>query len=438
MLPETNENGWSVETLQLLSDPQLPIYQTTAFNTIDTAQQKRLAAFEEFAFRYARVANPNAAELEKRICALDEAAGAVAVCSGMAAVTYALLNAAEGGRILTTYALYGGTIDTFLKVYPHHGIAVDFVAEINDLTALEQAIRPDTKAVFLESVSNPNAHVADIEGIARVAHAHGVPVIVDNTLPTPYLEQPLRFGADVVVYSATKALCGHGAIIGGIVAESGKFDWSSPKFSQFSQTYHTLQDKDGRPRSVLEVFPQTPFTARVRSFFVPFYGATLSPLLADLALLGIGTLAERVQKQVSNAEKIVAFLQAHPRVAWVNHPAATGSPERALAQKYLPRGAGAVFAFGIDGDDAAIDRFLDALRLFSFHANIGDARSLATNPPHSTHHELETAQLRLAHIPRETIRLSIGLEDPGDLIADLSQALSRAFAPEKAACAGTL
>lgn len=440
-MAETNPQDWKIATLQLLEngsgdggsqEQALPIYQTTAFNTTDTAQQKRLAAFEEFAFRYSRVANPNADAFEKRVCALDGAAAGVSVCSGMAAVTYALLNAAEGGRILTTYSLYGGTIDSFLKVYPRHGIAVDLIENINDPDSLEAAIRPDTKAVFIESVSNPNAVVADIENIARVAHAHGVPLIVDNTIPTPYLEQPIRFGADVVVYSATKALSGHGTLIGGLILESGKFDWSAPKFNQFRQTFHTLADTQGRARSVLDVFPEAPFSARIRNLYVPFYGATLSPMHAYLALLGVETLAERLQKQTENAEKVVKLLERHPHVAWVSHPSASSSPYRALAEKYLPRGAGGILTFGVKGNDEEIDRFIDALQIFSFHANIGDARSLVTNPPHSTHRELEADAQRRAHLPRETIRLSIGLEDADDLAGDLAQALEKAFAPERA------
>lgn len=405
----------------------MPIYQTAAFDTVDTAQQKRLANFEETAFRYTRVANPNAALLENRMCELDGAAGAVAVASGMSAVTYALLSAAEGGRVLTTWSLYGGTVDSFKKVYPKHGVGVDLIRDINDLHALDAAIRPDTKAVFAESVSNPNAAVSDLEGIARVAHAHGVPLIVDNTLPTPYLEQPIRHGADVVVYSVTKALNGHGNLIGGLVLENGTFDWTAPKFSQFRETYHTLADAEGRARSVLDVFPATPFTARIRTLFLPFYGAALSSLHAYLALLGLETLSERLEKQTRSAEKIVAFLQEHPHVAWVSHPAARKSPYRSLASYYLPRGTGGVFTFGVDGTAEQIDRFIDSLRLFSFHANIGDARSLITNPPHSTHRELEADEQALADIRPETIRLSIGLEDPDDLIADLSQALEQAF-----------
>lgn len=411
----------------------VPIFQTAAFNAVDTARQKRVFAFEETAFGYARSANPNAAVLEKRVCALDGAVSAVATCSGMSAVTYALLNAAEGGRILTTYSLYGGTVDSFKKVYPRHGVGVDLVENINDLEALERAVRPDTKAVFVESVSNPNAEVADLEGIAGVAHAHGIPLIVDNTIPTPYLEQPIRFGADVVVYSVTKALNGHGNAIGGLVLESGRFDWSAPKFPQFHEKLYTLRDRQGRERSVLEVFPQAPFVSRIRTLLLPFYGATLGAFEASLVLIGLETLSARLEKQTRNAERVIGFLENHPRVSWVKHPAAKDSPFHALAKKYLPRGAGGIFTFGVAGTEEQRDRFIDSLRLFSFHANIGDVRSLVTNSPRSTHRELSLNEQALAHLPPESIRLSIGLEDPCDLIADLSQALNRAFEERTAA-----
>jgi len=406
----------------------VPIYQTTSFELGDVARARRLTTFEEFGFLYSRVGNPTTAVLEQRIAALDGAAAAVAVSSGMAAVTYALLNTVEGGgRILTTPQLYGGTIDSFKKIYPRFGVEIDAVANVDDPQSFESAIRPDTKGIFVESISNPNAAIADIEAIAKVAHAHQIPLIVDNTFATPYLLNPIRFGADVVVYSATKGLSGHGNIIGGIIVESGKFDWGNGKFPQFTEPSFTLRDSAGKERSILEAFPKFPFTARIRFVHVAYLGASLSPFEAYLALLGIETLSERVSKQVESTEKIVRYLEQHEKVSWVKYPSAKGSPYKELAAKYLPKGAGSVFTFGFKGTIEQSERFIDATKLFSYQANVGDARSLIINSPKTTHGELTESEQRLADIPPETIRLSIGLEEPSDLIADLDQAFVKAF-----------
>jgi O-acetylhomoserine (thiol)-lyase len=406
----------------------VPIYQTTSFELGDVARARRLTTFEEFGFLYSRVGNPTTAVLEQRIAALDGAAAAVAVSSGMAAVTYALLNTVEGGgRILTTPQLYGGTIDSFKKIYPRFGVEIDAVANVDDPQSFESAIRPDTKGIFVESISNPNAAIADIEAIAKVAHAHQIPLIVDNTFATPYLLNPIRVGADVVVYSATKGLSGHGNIIGGIIVESGKFDWGNGKFPQFTEPSFTLRDSAGKERSILEAFPKFPFTARIRFVHVAYLGASLSPFEAYLALLGIETLSERVSKQVESTEKIVRYLEQHEKVSWVKYPSAKGSPYKELAAKYLPKGAGSVFTFGFKGTIEQSERFIDATKLFSYQANVGDARSLIINSPKTTHGELTESEQRLADIPPETIRLSIGLEEPSDLIADLDQAFVKAF-----------
>jgi len=407
----------------------VPIYQTTSFEFGDVARASRLISFEEFGFIYSRVGNPTTAVLEQRIAALDGGVAAVAVSSGMAAVTYALLNAAEGGgRILTTPQLYGGTIDSFKQIYPQFGIEIDAVANVDDPQAFENAIRPETRAIFVETISNPNAAVADLEAIAKIAHAHQIPLIVDNTFATPYLLNPIRFGADVVVYSATKGLSGHGNIIGGIIVESGKFDWGNGKFPQFTLPAYMLRDSAGKERSVLDAFPQFPFTARIRCIHVAYLGASLSPFEAYLALLGIETLSERVSKQVESTRKIVHYLEQHEKVAWVKYPSAQGSPYKELAAKYLPKGAGSVFTFGFKGAVEQSEKFIDSTKLFSYQANVGDVRSLIVNSPKTTHGELTEDEQRLAGIPPETIRLSIGLEEPIDLIADLDQAFTKAFA----------
>jgi O-acetylhomoserine (thiol)-lyase len=407
---------------------QVPIYQTASFELGTTERADRLLALEELGHLYSRISNPTVAALEARLAALDGAKGAVALASGMAAVSYSLLNAAEGGgRILTTPNLYGGTIDLFGKVLPRLGVGVDYARDVDDPESFERAIRPETRAVFIESITNPNAVVADVEAIAKVAHDRGVPLIVDNTFATPYLQRPFEFGADVVVYSATKGLSGHGSAIAGAVLESGRFDWSSGAYPQFSEPQYTLRDSVGRERSFLEALPDNPFTSRIRMNYLAYLGAALGPLDAYLILLGIETLSERLSKQVVSAVRIVRYLEGREEVSWVKHPSAVGSPSAALAAKYLPRGAGSVLSFGVAASQDRINALIDSTRLFSYQANVGDARSLIINSPKTTHGELRPEELLRAGIAPETIRLSIGLEDPEDLIADLDQAFRRAF-----------
>jgi len=407
---------------------QVPVYQTASYELGDTARMGRLLSFEEFGYLYTRVGNPTVAALEQRVAALEGASGALALASGMAAVTYALFNAAEGGgRILTAPNLYGGTIDSFKKIYPKLGVGIDYAKDVDDPASFRKAIRPETRAIFIESITNPNAVVADIEAIAAVAHENGIPLVVDNTFATPYLLRPIDFGADIVVYSATKGLSGHGSALAGLILESGKFDWTKARFPQFTQTEYLLRDKKGKERSFVEVFPDSPFTARARMNYLAYFGAALGPLDAYLILLGIETLSERLAKQVSSTEKIVRYLEGNKRVSWVKHPSAKGSPSAALAKKYLPRGAGSVLSFGVEASEEQIDRLIDSTQLFSYQANVGDARSLIINSPKTTHGELRPEEQALADISPETIRLSIGLEDPADLIADLDQAIERAF-----------
>lgn len=408
---------------------QVPIYQTASFELGGTARAERLLAFEEFGYLYTRVGNPTVAALEARVSALEGAKGAVALASGMAAVSYSLLNAADaGGRILTTPNLYGGTIDAFGAVFPRLGIQIDYARDVDDPGSFERAIRPETRAIFVETITNPNAVVADVEALAGIAHDHGIPLIVDNTFATPYLERPIDFGADIVVYSATKGLSGHGSAIAGIVLESGNFDWANGKFPQFTEPQYKLRDSAGRERSFVETMPDYPFTARIRMSYLAYLGAALGPLDAYLALLGIETLSERVSKQVASAERIVRYLEGRKEVAWVRHPSTKGSPSAALAAKYLPRGAGSVLSFGLEADEESLVEFIDSTELFSYQANVGDARSLIINSAKTTHGELRPEAQRLAGIAPETVRLSIGLEDPDDLIADLDRAFEKVFA----------
>ncbi|GAB7027429.1 O-acetylhomoserine aminocarboxypropyltransferase/cysteine synthase family protein [Geotalea toluenoxydans] len=406
----------------------VPIYQTASFELGDTERVERLLRFKELGFVYTRLGNPTVQVLEERIAALDGGSAAIAVGSGMAAVTYALFNVAEGGgRILTTRNLYGGTEDSFKKLFPTFGIGIDQVDNADDVDQFRRGIKPETRAIFVESISNPNATLLDLERIAAVAHENGIPLIVDNTFATPYLFNPLKHGADIVVYSATKALGGHGNTIAGVIVEGGAFDWGNGKFPQFTKPHYLLRDDTGVERSFLEITSEFPFTLRVRLNYLVYFGAVLSPFDAYLILQGVETLSERVQKQVTNTEKIIRYLESKGEVAWIKHPSAKESPYRALADRYFPKGAGSTFTFGFKGDEAQRDAFINSVRLFSYQANVGDSRSLIINSPKTTHGELTPDELALADIPPETIRLSLGLEDANDLIADLEQAFARSL-----------
>lgn len=406
----------------------VPIYQTASYEIGSTDRFDRVRSFSELGYLYTRLANPTVAVLEQRIAELHGATAAIAVASGMAAITFTLFNIAEeGGRILTTQELYGGTIDSFKKVYPKFGIGIDKVSNPNDIEDLRKNIREDTKAIYIESISNPNALVADIEAIAKVAHENGIPLIVDNTFATPYLLNPLEYGSDIVIYSATKALSGHGNVIAGVILQGSDFNWNSEKFKQFSEPYYLLRDIDGNERSFIEAFPGSPFVGRIRMNYLTYFGAALSPFDAYLVLLGLDTLSERVEKQISNTAKIITYLQEEEGVSWISYPFAEGSPYKELAKKYLPKGAGSTFTFGFKGTQEQINKFINSLQLFSYQANVGDARSLIINPPKVTHGELTPDELKIAAIAPETLRLSIGLEDSKDLIVDLKQAFQKAF-----------
>jgi len=406
----------------------VPIYQTASYGLGDTERFSRLRSFSELGFLYTRIGNPTVAVLEERIAALDGAAAAIAVGSGMAAITYALFNVAEGGgRILTTKELYGGTVDSFKKIYPKFGVQIDKVSNPDDPEEFRKSIKEDTKAIYIETISNPNARVADIESIAKIAHENNIPLIVDNTLATPYLLNPLKYGADIVVYSATKAISGHGNVIAGLILEGNNFNWANGKFPQFTEPHYLLRDLQEKERSFIEAAPNAPFTTRIRLNYLAYFGAALSPFDAYLVLLGLETLSERVQKQIDNTAKVIKYLEEEEKVAWINHPTLQSSPYKALVDKYLPKGAGSTFSFGFKGTDEQISKFINSVKLFSYQANLGDARSLIVNPPKVTHGELTADELKIANIEFETIRLSIGLEDANDLIADLKQAFQKAF-----------
>jgi O-acetylhomoserine (thiol)-lyase len=420
----SNEESLGFDTLKLrggyratdhYNSVSVPIYQSTAFELEDTQRAARLFSFSEAAPLYTRIGNPTVAVLEERVALL-------------AAISYTLFNVAgRGGRILSSVSLYGGTVDSFNKIFPEFGIGIDIVENPDKPEDFEKAIGPDTRAIFVETITNPNSTVTDIEAIAEIAHRHGIPLIVDNTLATPYLLNPFKYGADIIVYSATKSLTGHGNVIAGLVLESGKFNWANGKFPQFTTPHYVLRDTQGVERSFLEVFPAFPFTGRIRANYLNYLGAALGPFDAYLAIIGIETLSERVSKQIINTEKIIRYLEEKDKVLWIKHPFAKGSAYKALAKKYLPRGAGSVLTFGFNGTEQQYDKFINAIRLFSYHANIGDSKSIIINSPKTTHGELTPAQQKQAGIAPETIRLSIGLEDANDLIADLEQAFKKAF-----------
>lgn len=402
----------------------VPIYQTTAFALDTVKRSDDMFYFDSSESLYTRLSNPTTDALEGRLIALHKGAtGAVSLASGMAAVTYSLLNVTAGsGRILATARSYGGSVDSFEQVFGEFGVQYDIVEDPDDLSSFEKAIKEDTKVIFIESITNPNATILDIEGIAAVAHKHGIPLIVDNTLATPYLLNPFEFGADVVVYSATKGLSGHGNVIAGVVLENNKFDWNNGKFPQFSGQPYFLRSQQQQRRSYQDVFPDTPFTGRIRSIHLNYLGACLAPFSAYLVIIGLETISERLSKAVSNAEKVVEFLESRPEVAWVKHPHAKGNKYAELAKKYFPKGAGAILSFGLKGDAETRRKFLEAVKVFGFQANIGDAKSLIINPSVTTHIELNPELQAAADIHAETIRLSLGLEDPQDLINDLIQA----------------
>ncbi|MDR2071592.1 MAG: aminotransferase class I/II-fold pyridoxal phosphate-dependent enzyme [Treponema sp.] len=408
---------------------QVPIYQTAAYEFRDTQNADGLFAFTETGFLYTRVNNPTVDVLEQRVAALDGGKAALGLASGMAAISYTLLNLAEGGgRILTTPYLYGGSFDSFGRIYPKFNIHIDLSPNIHNPAKLEADIKEDTKAIFVESVSNPTGAVADLEALAALAHKHGIPLVVDNTFGTPYLINPIKYGADIVVYSATKALNGHGNLIAGLVVEAGGFPWDNGKFPQILQEEYVLRDRaSGRKRSFLEVFPDAPFVTRIRLVYLNYFGAALGPFDAYLALIGIETLSERVAKQVSNARKIAEYLEKNPHVEWVKYPGLKSDPNYTLAQKYFPKGPGSVLSFGFKGTVEQSGKFLNAVELLSYHVNVGDARTLIVNSPRTTHGELTSEEQQFADVPPNLIRISAGLEDAGDIIADLDQAFKKAF-----------
>jgi O-acetylhomoserine (thiol)-lyase len=400
----------------------VPIYQTTSYVFNSTEHAANLFSLKESGNIYTRIMNPTTDVFEQRMAALEGGVGALAVSSGSAAITYAILNiAASGDEIVSASTLYGGTYNLFSTTLPKLGINTVFV-DPDDPENFRKAINEKTKAVYIETVGNPGINLIDIEAVAKISHENGVPLIVDNTFGTPYLIRPIKFGADIVVHSATKFIGGHGTSIGGVIIDSGKFNWAqSGRFSGFTEpdaSYHGLK--------YYEALGPLAYITKVRVQLLRDTGACISPFNSFLLLQGLETLSLRVEKHVSNTKKIVDFLQNHPQVSWVNYPSIKGNKYYELAQKYLPKGAGSIFTFGIKGGIKAAKKFIESLEIFSLLANVADAKSLVIHPASTTHSQLSEEEQKACGVTPDQIRLSIGIEDADDLIYDLDQALKKA------------
>ncbi|WP_127448274.1 O-acetylhomoserine aminocarboxypropyltransferase/cysteine synthase family protein [Veillonella sp. 3310] len=420
-------SNYKFETLQLhaghtvdaTGSRAVPIYQTTSYVFKDAEQAAGRFALTDAGPIYTRLGNPTQDVLESRVAQLEGGAGAIAVASGSAAVTYAIQNVASAGdNIVAASTLYGGTYNLFSATLPRFGITTKFVNPDN-LDEFKAAIDDNTKAVYVESVGNPGANLVDLEAIAEIAHAHGIIVIVDNTFGTPYLFRPFEHGADVVVHSATKYLGGHGTTIAGVIVESGKFDYKA------SGRYPGFVEGDVHYNGLVYGDLPIPFTVKVRAQLLRDTGAAITPLAAWLIIQGIETLSLRVERHVENTRKVVDFLVNHPKIAYVNYPELPNSPYKALADKYFPNGVGAVFTFGVKGGKEEGIKFVDALEIFSNLANVADAKSLVIHPASTTHAQLSPEEQLTAGVKPEQLRVSIGIENVDDIIADLAQALDK-------------
>lgn len=399
----------------------VPIYQTTSYVFADSAHAAARFDLKEPGNIYGRLGNPTQDVLERRIAALEGGVAALAVASGAAAVTYAIQNlAVAGDHIVAANTIYGGTYNLLDHTLPAYGVTTTFV-DPSDLSNFERAIQPNTKAVFIETLGNPNSGIIDIDAVAEIAHRHRIPLVIDNTFGTPYLIRPIEHGADIVVHSATKFIGGHGTSLGGIIVDSGRFDWAaSGKFPQLSEpdpSYHGSRFTD--------VAGAAAYVTRIRAVILRDTGAAISPFNAFLLLQGLETLSLRVERHVENALRIVDFLAHHPKVKKANHPALPDHPDHALYERYFPHGAGSIFTFEIKGGEAEAHRFIDSLEIFSLLANVADVKSLVIHPASTTHAQLTDQEKAEQAIYPGTIRLSIGTEHVDDLIADLSQALDR-------------
>ena len=401
----------------------VPIYQTAAYAFDSADHGAALFNLEVDGFRYTRISNPTTAVLERRVAALEGGREALSVATGQAATNYAVVNIAEmGANIVSVPQLYGTTHTLFAHILPRQGIEVRF-AESDLPQSIDKLIDGNTRAVFCESVGNPAGNVCDIEGLAAVAHRHGVPLIVDNTVATPILLRPIDYGADIVIESLTKFMGGHGTTLGGVIVDSGNFPWGKhadrfPTMNKPEESYHGMVFADH--------YPETAYIARCRAVCQRTTGAVISPFSAFLLLQGIETVALRVERHVENGRRVAEFLRSNPRVDWVNYAGFADSPYHALTKKYLNGRATSLMTFGVAGGFAAGKKFYDALKLFTRLVNIGDAKSLACHPASTTHRQMSPAEQLKAGVRPETIRLSVGIEHIDDIIEDLGQALGKA------------
>lgn len=400
----------------------VPIYQTTSYVFRDSQHAADRFALKDAGNIYGRLTNSTQAVLEERVAALEGGVAALAVASGAAAIDYAIENIAQNGdHVLAADNLYGGSTNLIANTLSTRGITHTFV-DVSDLKAVEEAIQPDTKLLFVETFGNPNCDVTDIAALAEIAHRHGIPLIVDNTFGTPFLARPLEQGADIVVHSATKFLGGHGTSLGGIIVDGGSFKWSD-----YPDKYPTLALPDPNYHGAVfaEVAGAAAFVTRIRAVVLRDTGACISPFNAFIILQGVETLSLRVERHVENALKVVDFLAKHPKVAKVNHPSLPDHRDHDLYKKLYPNGAGSIFTFEIKGDEKDAWKFIDSLEIFSLLANVADVKSLVIHPYTTTHSQLEPEELAQQHITPSTVRLSIGTEHIDDIIADLSQALDK-------------
>lgn len=400
----------------------VPIYQTTSFVFKDFAFAKAVSAAEADGYDYSRIINPTNEVLEKRIAALENGVGALAVASGSAATAYSILNIANSGdEIVSAKTLYGGSFNLFVNTLPKHGIKTTLVDPSNP-DNFRRAITDRTKALFVETIGNPDINIVDFEAVARVAQENGLPLIVDNTFGTPYLFKPFDYGANISVHSATKYIGGHGTSLGGLIVDGGNFNWGNGKFPDF-----TTPDPSYSNYVHWEKWGEQAYIIKARLHYLRDLGACLSPFNAFLLLQGLETLSLRVDRQVTSTQKIAEHLAASPYVDWVNYPGLKGNPYHALAQRYLPKGPGAILTFGIKGGYEQAKTFIEALKIFSFLANVGDSKSLVVHPATVTHGQLTEDEQRLAGVKPEQIRFSIGTENVEDLLWDIDQAFAATF-----------
>ena len=415
------------ETLQLhvgqeVPDPAtdaraVPIYATASYVFQDCAHAAARFDLQDAGNIYGRLTNSTQEVLEKRVAALEGGRAALALASGAAAITYTIEALAQnGGHIVTQKTIYGGSYNLLAHTLPNFGITASFV-NIHDLDEVEEAIQENTRAVYMETLGNPNSDIPDLDALALLAHRHGIPLVVDNTFGTPYLIRPIEHGADIVVHSATKFLGGHGTTLGGIIVDSGRFDWAAsgkyPAIAAPNPSYHGI--------SFVQAAGETAFVTYIRAILLRDTGACISPFAAFLLLQGIETLSLRIERHAENAEKVVAFLATHPQVEKVNHPSLPDHPDHALYQRYFPSGGASIFTFEIKGGKEEAHRFIDSLQVFSLLANVADVKSLVIHPATTTHRQLTEEELKEQGIGQNTIRLSVGTEHIDDIIADLER-----------------